>query len=101
MVLLLAPNVSMVKSSSIFRLAVRFPRFRWSCLTYLRYYQDTLACCLPWYYFLFTRNLQSVYVFYPYLKHNTLLTSYNNLRLHASARNNLSYIYNLLCFSAV
>jgi len=33
MVLLLAPNVSMVKSSSIFRLAVRFPRFRWSCLT--------------------------------------------------------------------
>jgi len=35
MVLLLAPNVSMVKSSSIFRLAVRFPRFRWSCLSFL------------------------------------------------------------------
>jgi len=32
MVLLIAPNVSMVRSSSIFRLAIRFPRFRWSCL---------------------------------------------------------------------
>ena len=46
MVLLIAPNASMVRSSSIFRLAVRIPRFRWSCLTYFHwnlgyYYRDT------------------------------------------------------------
>ena len=66
----------MVKSSSIFRWALRFPRFRWSCLSYYSsstvFLSELLSTEFGVFFFSFCTILVHFYLFFFFFLYHTL-----------------------------